>query len=132
MPKFLDTPSWYTNNGNEIKAVGVTGLCTVFIRWPSTGTTLNCWIIFPYLTESGNGAYLFGDNAYFNVSAGIMLMGYNSGNHPLMAVGSVAGRNIYGVYADAINSIYYIQDAMGIGVAKVPDNASFQINTSVI
>lgn len=133
MPKFLDTPSWYTNNGNVTKAVGTAGLCTVFIRWSSTGTSLNCWIIFPLLTEDGKGeADVFGNDAYFNVSGSMLLMGYNSGTHPLMAVGSVAGRNIYGVYAEAINSIYYIQDALGTGVAKVPDNASFLINTSLV
>lgn len=130
MPKFLDTPSWYANNGKETKAVGTTGLCTVFIRWSSSGSTPNCWIMFPFLTENGNGAGVFGDDAYFNVSGAIMLMGYNSADHPLMAVGSVAGRNVYGVYANAINSIYYMQDSMGGN--KVPDNAIFLINTSVI
>ena len=130
MPKFLDTPRWYANDGKETRAAGITGLCTVFIRWSSSGSDPNCWIMFPYLTENGNGADLFADNAYFNVSGGIMLRGYNSANHPLMAVGSVAGRNVYGVYANAINSIYYMRDSMGGD--KVPDNASFLINTSQV
>lgn len=131
MPKFLDTPSWYTKNGKETRAAGITGLCTVFIRWSTSGGAFNCWIMFPFLTENGNGVDdVFGSDAYYNVSGNIMLKGYNSPDHPLMAVGSAAGQNIYGVYADAINSMYYMRDAVG-GI-KVPDNASFQINTSLL
>lgn len=130
MPKFLDAPSWYAANGKKTSAVGISGLCTVFIRWSFSGTAFNCWIMFPYLTENGNGAGVVGDDAYYNVSGSIMLMGYNSADHPLMAVGSVAGKNIYGVYANAINSIYYMQDS--VGGNKVPDSAIFLINTSLI